>query len=129
MSPGSSPSAGTPGRFQPLPFVLAHDNFSDGTCGWLELMPNFTKEGFRARESIIDKSRWGPTMLSSASFGYMGTHGAMTGIYSLKLATRPVANRYEEPPAPGSMAHAIKRLSVFRPKGLIQMEMWYAYTP
>ena len=117
------------GRFQPLPTVLSYDDFSQGTGGWLELMPNFTKPGFTARESIIDKTRWGPTMLSTATFGYMGTHGAMSGIYSLKLATRPVANRYEEPPAPGSMAHAIKRLSVFRPRGLTQLEMWFAYTP
>ena len=116
-------------HFQPLPFVLAYDDFNKGTSGWLELMPNFTKEGFKARESILDKTKWGPAMLSTATFGYMGTHGAMNGIYSLKLATRPVANRYEEPPAPGSMSHAIKRLSVFRPKGLVQMEMWYAYTP
>ncbi len=129
MTPGSVNPNGVPERFQPLPFVLAYDNFNDGMGGWLDLMPNFTKEGFKARQSIIDKTRWGPTMLSTATFGYMGTHGAMSGIYSLKLATRPVASRYEEPPAPGSMAHAIKRLSVFRPKGLIQMEMWYAYTP
>jgi len=129
LNAGLRPSHCVPNRFQPLPFILAYDDFSGGTGGWLELMPNFTKEGFKARESILDKTRWGPTMLSTASFGYMGTHGAMSGIYSLKLATRPVANRYEEMPAPGSMAHAIKRLSVFRPKGLVQFEMWYAYTP
>lgn len=116
-------------RFQPLSTVLAYDDFSRGTGGWLELMPNFTQPGFKARESVIDKARWGPTMLSTASFNYMGTHGAMSGIYSLKLATRPRANRYEDIPAPGSMAHAIKRLSVFRPPGLIQLEMWFAYTP
>ena len=109
--------------------MLSYDDFSGGTGGWLELMPNFTKPGFTARESIIDKTRWGPTMLSTASFGYMGTHGAMSGLYSLKLATRPVANRYEEIPAPGSMGHAVKRLSTFRPKGLTQLEMWFAYTP
>jgi hypothetical protein len=116
-------------RFQPLPIILSCDDFSQGNNGWLELLPNFTQKGFKARESIIDKSHWGPTMLSSASFNYMGTHGAMSGIYSLKLATKPVANRYEEIPAPGSMAHAIKRLSVFRPSGLVQLEMWFAYTP
>ena len=116
-------------RFQPLSTVLCYDDFNHGTGGWLELTPNFTKPNFTARESIIDKTRWGPAMLSTASFGYAGTHGAMTGIYSLKLATKPVANRYEEPPAPGSISHAIKRLSTFRLKGLTQLEMWYSYTP
>ncbi len=116
-------------RFQPLSTVLCHDNFSHGTCGWMELLPNFTLPGFTARESIIEKTQWGPTMLSTASFGYAGTHGAMSGIYSLKLATRPVANPYEQPPAPGSIGHAIKRLSVFKPNGLTQIETWYAYTP
>ena len=123
------PLNGWGGRFQPLPTILCHDDFNHGTGGWLELTPNFTKPGFTARESIIDKASWGPTMLSTASFGYVGTHGAMTGIYSLKLATKPKANRYEEHPASGSMAHAIKRLSTFRPKGLTQIEMWYSYTP
>ena len=117
------------GRFQPLQTILCHDDFNHGTGGWLELTPNFTNPNFTARQSIIDKSRWGPAMLSTASFGYVGTHGAMTGIYSLKMATKPVANRYEEPPAAGSISHAIKRLSTFRPKGLTQLEMWYAYTP
>ena len=116
-------------RFQPLPTILCYDDFNTGTRGWLELMPNFTEPGFTWRRSAVDLTRWGPTMLSTASFGYMGTHGAVSGIYSLKLATRPVANRCEEMPAPGSMAHAIKRLSVFRPKGPIQIELWYAYTP
>ena len=120
---------GLSGRFMPLPNILAYDNFKHGTGGWLELMPNFTKPGFTARESIIEKTRWGPVMLSTATFGFAGTHGAMNGIYSLKLSTRPVANRYEEPPAAGSMSHAIKRLSVFRPRGLTQIEMWFSYTP
>lgn len=116
-------------RFQPLPTILSYDDFSNGSGGWLDLMPNFTHPGFKARPTVIDKSRWGPIMLSTATFDYMGTHGAMNGVYSMKLATKPVANRYEEIPAPGGMSHAIKRLSVFRPPGLLQFEMWYAYTP
>ncbi len=116
-------------RFHPLPTVLAADDFNNGLCGWMELMPNFTKPGFTSRKSIIEKTRWGPIMLSTASFGYSGTHGAMSGIYSLKLATKPQANRYEDPPAPGGISHAIKRLATFRPKGRIQLEMWFTYTP
>jgi len=116
-------------RFQPLQHVLCYDDFAQGMNGWVELMPNFTQPGFRARDSVIEKTRWGPAMLSTASFGLVGTHGAMSGAYSLKLATRPVANPYEQPPAPGSMSHVIKRMSVHRPPGLVQMEAWYAYTP
>lgn len=117
-------------RYQPLPHLLCYDDFEWGFNGWVDLTPNFNKKTIgAARESIVDKTQWGPIMLSSASFGYVGTHGAMSGIYSLKLATRPVAAPYLEPPAAGSMSHAIKRLSVYRPKGLTQFEMWYAYTP
>lgn len=91
-------------------------------------MPNYTLDNFGVRNSIVEKTQWGPIMLSSASYRFPGTHGSMDGIYSLKLATRPVANPYEQPPAPGSMSHAIKRLTMHRPPGLIQFEMWYAYT-
>jgi hypothetical protein len=117
------------GQFRPLARNICCDDFDTGYCGWVDLTPNFTLENFDARNSIVDKTQWGPIMLSSATFGYVGTHGSMRGTYSLKLATRPVAAPYEEPPRPGSMSHAIKRLSVDRPKGLRQIEMWYAYTP
>ncbi len=68
-------------------------------------------------------------MLTSATYRFAGTHGSMTGTYSMKLTTKPRANRYEEIPAPGSMGHAIKRLSMHRPKGRLQFEMWYTYKP
>ena len=116
-------------KYQPLKHILTYDDFDNGPCGWVDLCPNFTLPGFNARDSIIDKTKWGPIMLSTATFNYVGTHGSMEGTYSLKLATRPVARPYEEPPAPGNMSHAIKRLSVHRPRGLTQFEMWYAYTP
>jgi hypothetical protein len=116
-------------KFNPLPRILAYDDFDRGFCGWVDLTPNFTLENFDSRESIIEKKHFGPIMLSTASFGLVGTHGSMDGIYSLKLCTRPEANRYEEPPAPGSMSHAIKRLSVDKARGPVQFEMWYAYTP
>jgi hypothetical protein len=117
------------GQYRPLSNVMCADDFDRGFCGWLDLTPNFTLDQFNARESIVNKTQWGPIMLSSATFGYVGTHGSMSGTYSLKLATRPVAARYEDAPRAGSMSHAIKRLSVNGPKGLRQIEMWYAYTP
>lgn len=115
-------------KFQPLPHILCFDDFDNGLCGWTNLMPNYTLDNFGVRNSIVEKTQWGPIMLSSASFRFPGTHGSMDGIYSLKLATRPVANPYEMPPAPGSMSHAIKRLTMHRQPGLLQFEMWYAYT-
>ncbi len=116
-------------KFQPLHTIVAYDDFDRGLCGWIDLKPNHTEADFRAYPGILDKTQFGPSMLSTASFGFAGTHGSMDGLYSLKVATRPVANRYEEPVKPGSLGQAIKRLSVHRPCGLMQFEMWYAYTP
>jgi hypothetical protein len=53
----------------------------------------------------------------------------MDGLYSLKLTTRPIAARYEEPPPAGSLGVAIKRLAFHRPHKHWQFEMFYAYTP
>jgi hypothetical protein len=117
-------------KFQPLSHIISYDDFDKGMSGWMDLHPNYVGENFNLlRHSQIEKTKWGPIMLSSASFRLAGTHGSMNGTYSLKLATRPVASPYEKPPAPGSMSHAIKRLTTHLPKGLRQYEMWYAYTP
>lgn len=116
-------------KFSPLGTIIAYDDFDNGGCGWVDLTPNFTEPGFKHRETILDKSRWGAPMLSTNTFGYVGTHGSMNGTYSLKLATKPVANKYEEKPAPGSFSHAIKRLSMHKPYKRLQIEMWYSYTP
>lgn len=116
-------------KFSPLETILCYDDFDRGACGWTDLTPNFTLENFNARQSIIDKAKWGPPMLSTATFGYVGTHGSMDGVYSLKLATKPVASRYTEVPLPGSLSHAIKRISRHKQFTKLQFEMWYAYTP
>ena len=116
-------------KYQPLATILTYDDFDRGANGWLDLTPNFTEANFNARETVLDKSRWGAPMLSTATFSYVGTHGSMEGVYSLKLATKPVVNRYEELPKPGSMSHAIKRLSKHRDWRFLQVEMFYAYTP
>lgn len=116
-------------RFNPLSTILTFDDFDRGACGWLDLTPNFTELGHRHRPTALDKSRWGAPMLSSSTFGYVGTHGSMDGTYSLKLATKPVAARYEDKPVPGSFSHALKRISMHRPIERLQLEMWYAYTP
>lgn len=117
------------GKFRPLETIVTYDDFDRGPNGWLDLTPNFTEANFDARKTVLDKSRWGAPMLSTATYSYVGTHGSMEGIYSLKLATKPVADRYEELPKPGSMSHAIKRLSRFRDFSKLQIELFYAYTP
>lgn len=117
-------------KYQPLKKIICYDDFDKGLNGWMDLHPNYVGKNFNTlRYSHVDKTQWGPLMLSSASFRLSGTHGSMDGTYSLKLSTRPVANPYTEAPAPGSLSHGIKRLTTHLPKGLRQFEMWYAYTP
>jgi len=115
-------------KFQPLNRIVCFDDFDNGLCGWTNLMPNYTLDNFGVRKSIVEKTQWGPIMLSSGTFRFPGTHGSMDGIYSLKLATRPIARSYGMPPAPGSISHAIKRLTMHRKPDKLQFEMWYAYT-
>jgi hypothetical protein len=117
-------------KYQPLKRIICYDDFDKGLNGWMDLHPNYVGKDFNTlRYSYVDKTQWGPLMLSSASFRFSGTHGSMDGTYSLKLSTRPVANPYTEAPAPGSLSHGIKRLTTHLGKGLRQFEMWYAYTP
>ncbi|WP_413317949.1 DUF6772 family protein [Agrococcus sp. 1P02AA] len=99
------------GYSDPLPRVLAADDFDTGTCGWLDLRPNFVAPDFREHSTDIDLIHWGPTMLSSATFAFGGTHGSAHGTYSLKVSSRASAGPVTAPPAPGSMGLAIKRLS------------------
>ena len=100
------------GFFDPLPRVLVADDFDDGMNGWLDLRPNFVAPGFREHSQDIDLIHWGPTMLSSATFAFGGTHGSASGTYSLKISSRAAAAPVDEPPAAGSMGLAIKRLAV-----------------
>ena len=113
-------------RYQPLKRVLSYDVFNTGFNGWMTLMPNFTEyPDFDVPKTLVNKDQWPPVMLSSATFRYPGTHGAMSGTYSLKLSTRPVAAPYTEIPAEGCLGHAIKRLSFSRPGcKYLQIECW-----
>lgn len=67
-------------------------------------------------------------MLSTATFRYPGSHGSMSGQYSLKISTRNVCSPYASMPAPGSMGHGIKRISFFQRGKYLQFETWFAYT-
>jgi len=116
-------------RFNPLARVITYDDFDTGYNGWLDLTPNFVYDDFESFDSAVDLSSWPPAQLSSASMRLASSHGSMEGTYSLKLSTAPTGGPPTEPPRPGSMGHAIKRLSRFGDPGLIQIETWYAYTP
>lgn len=117
-------------RFNPLSKIICYDDFDRGLNGWMDLHPNYVGTDFNTlRYSHVDKTQWGPLMLSSASFRFAGTHGSMDGTYSLKLGTRPVADDYTQAPAPGACSHAIKRMTNHLSPGKRQLELWYAYTP
>lgn len=117
-------------RFQPLDRILIHDVFNTGFNGWMEIMPNFCDgPNFDESPSIMVKHQWPPVMLSTATFRYPGSHGSLSGQYSLKVSTRAIANPYSQQPAPGSMGHAIKRISFHHKKRkYLQFEAWFAFT-
>jgi hypothetical protein len=96
----------------------------------MEIMPNFNENPyFDEQPGKLSKHQWPALMLSTATFRYPGSHGSMSGQYSLKVSTRPVANRYEEMPAPGSLGQAIKRISFHNKKRkYLQFEAWFSYT-
>lgn len=116
-------------RFNPLPRIVTFDDFDTGFNGWLDLSCNYVGQDFRAFDTVVDLDHWAPIMLSSASMRFASSHGSMEGTYSLKLTTAPTGRPHTEPPAPGSMGMAIKRLSRFGDPSLIQVETWYSYTP
>ncbi|GGD69266.1 DUF6772 family protein [Microbacterium murale] len=116
-------------RFNPLARVITYDDFDTGYNGWLDLTPNFVYDDYGSFDSVVDLSSWAPTQLSSGAMRFASSHGSMEGTYSLKLSTAPTGGPHTEPPRPGSMGHAIKRLSRFGDPDLIQIEAWYSYTP
>lgn len=113
-------------KYEPLERVICYDDFDRGLNGWMPLTPNFRQDRmdyFPSQRRHID---WGAPMVSSATFGYAGTHGSMDGIYSMKIPTRPVAAPAESLPIAGSLGIAIKRLT-FRHQVPLKFEMWYAF--
>jgi hypothetical protein len=115
-------------KYKPLSKILCYDDFDHGLNGWIDLRCNLVEPGFYPRKSVYDKMQAAPVALSAAAYGWSGTHGSMNGLYSLKLSTRPVADRYERMPKPGASSAAIKRLTLLRRHGLLQYETWFSYT-
>jgi hypothetical protein len=103
-------------KFNPLPRILAHDDFNTGLHGWVELGGNYNGTGdFDSLDQHFRDFR--PPQLSTCDFFDVGTHGAMSGTYALKLATRPY---------PGHTATGIRRLTMSG-RGLLQIEAYIAY--
>jgi hypothetical protein len=103
-------------KFRPLPRILAHDAFDSGTHGWTEVLGNHDGRG--DLDTVDDHMRdFRPPQLSSCTFFDIGTHGAMTGTYALKLTTRPI---------PGHTATAIRCLTMSG-RGLLQFEAYFTY--
>ncbi|MGP3917284.1 DUF6772 family protein [Nonomuraea sp. 10N515B] len=103
-------------KFNPLPRILAFDEFNTGTHGWTELIGNHDGHG---NLDTVDKHMrdFRPPQLSSCDFFDTGTHGAMSGTYALKVATRAVT---------GHTGVAIRRLTMAR-RGIVQFETYFTY--
>ncbi len=103
-------------KYNPLPRILTFDDFNEGTNGWVELSGNYDGRGsLESLEKTFTDMR--PPQLSNANFFDVGTHGSMTGTYSLKLATRPL---------PGHTAVGIRRLTMSG-RGKLQIEAYLTY--
>ena len=103
-------------KFNPLSRILTLDDFNHGTNGWTELLGNYDGQG--DLDTVDNHMRdFRPPQLSNLTFFDTGTHGAMTGTYALKLATRPY---------PGHTATAIRRLTMSG-RGLLQIEAYFTY--
>lgn len=103
-------------RFDPLPRIIAFDDFDRGLCGWTQLVGNY--------EHTLDAMLPGyaqhtQPMLSTLPTWDFGSHGGVDGSYALKLATR--ARR-------GAQNVAIKRLT-FRKRGPIRLEFYATFKP
>jgi len=108
----------TPGlsRFDPLPRLVAYDDFSNGYCGWSQLVGNY--------EDTLDTmlpgyAQHSSPMLSTLSHWDAGSHGAMSGSYALKIASQPKR---------GAQNVTIKRLT-FRKPTPIRFEAYVTYKP
>jgi hypothetical protein len=84
-------------KYSPLKHILFADDFDEGVNGWCELIGNHDGDLNKVRKVMEDLR---PPQLSNGNFFDIGSHGSLSGTYSMKLATRAKA---------GHMAQAIKR--------------------
>lgn len=103
-------------RFDPLPRIIALDDFDRGFCGWTQLVGNYEDTLDSMLPGYAQHS--GP-MLSTLPAWEFGSHGGWSGSYALKIATRPRR---------GAQNVAIKRLT-FRRRGPIRIEFYFTFKP
>nr|WP_246225806.1 DUF6772 family protein [Chelativorans xinjiangense] len=103
-------------RFDPLPRIISHDDFSRGHCGWSQLVGNYEGD---LDTMLPGYAQHSSPMLSTLAHWDAGSHGGYGSSYALKVATRP---------RPGAQNVAIKRLT-FRKRGPIRFEMYFTFKP
>ena len=103
-------------RFDPLPRIIAFDDFDRGFCGWTQLVGNYEHS---LDVMLPGYAQHSAAMLSSCTAWEFGSHGSFDGTYSLKVATRPRS---------GAQNVAIKRLT-FRRRGPIRLEFYFTFKP
>ena len=101
-------------RFNPLRRMFFHDSFDEGVSGWCELIGNHDGDLDNVRQVMADLR---PPQLSNLTFWDIGSHGAMSGPYALKVQTRARADH---------MAQLIKRTTMMH-RGLVQLETYFTF--
>lgn len=103
-------------RFDPLPRIIAFDDFDRGFCGWTQLVGNYE----HSLDSMLPGyAQHSQAMLSTLPTWDFGSHGSLDGSYALKLATKPRT---------GAQNVTIKRLT-FRKRGPIRLEFYFTFKP
>jgi hypothetical protein len=103
-------------RFDPLPRIISHDDFSRGHCGWSQLVGNYEDD---LDTMLPGYAQHTSAMISTLGHWDAGSHGGMDSSYALKIATRPRA---------GARNVAIKR-HTFRKRGPIRFEVYFTFKP
>lgn len=105
-------------KFHPLPEIILFDDFDHSLSGWTEVLGDYegNLENVTQYPELMDSR---PPMLSTATMHDSGSAGAFSGVYSMKVATRPIA---------GHVAKALRRFT-FRKQTRVQCEIYYTYKP
>lgn len=103
-------------KFNPLPRIIAYDQFSRGFRGYTALVGNYEHTLDNVLPGFRDMSQ---PMLSNGTHWDTGSHGGYDGTYALKIASRA---------RPRSVNMALKRLT-FRKACPIQIETYFTLKP
>ncbi|HUV06967.1 MAG TPA: DUF6772 family protein [Spirochaetia bacterium] len=108
--------------YNPLLEILFCDDFDNGLNGWTAYAPNLQQDVMEYYPAQQRFTQVGPPMLSTMTYGLVGTYGSPAGTYSMKIATRPIAAPPDEMPVRGSTGQALKRFTLPR-RQLLKFEM------